>query len=185
MAEALETRPLKIGIDFGGVLSIYNKVDRTDEDEHQSVEINMPDALESLIQLKDAGHRLYLISYCGERRAKETKQSLLRILPRKYLFDAFYFVQRTTQKADVCRFLGCDIMIDDKQKILNNIHRLLPTITLLWFVTPEMNVYAPDLTKVESWSDIMKLINEVLIYHETRHQPDASVVLKDKVHEIK
>ena len=185
MAEAIELNPLKIGIDFGGVLSVYDKTQpRSDEDEHQSVEVNMPDAMESLIKLKDAGHQLYLISYCGQRRAIETQRSLLRTLPRPDLFDGMYFVDRTTYKADVCRALGCDIMIDDKLKILNNIQRQIPTMKLLWFISPDVNGYAPDMIKVESWSDIMKNINEVLIYQAPRHQADSQVTLKDKIHEI-
>jgi hypothetical protein len=101
--------------------------------EHQSIEINMPNAIESLIKLKESGHELYLISYCGERRAIKTKQSILRTLPRKDLFNGLYFVQRTSHKADVCHLLGCDLMIDDKLKILNNIQRIIPTMKLIWF----------------------------------------------------
>ena len=145
----------------------------------------MPDALKSLNQLKDAGHKLYLISYCGERRAKETKQSLLRTISRKDLFDGLYFVVRTTHKADVCRYLGCDIMIDDKIKILNNIHRVAPTINLLWFVSPDSNLYSPDMTQVVSWLDIMKTINDAIIHQTTRHQPNSTIVLTDKLHLIK
>lgn len=186
MAEATEFIPLKIGIDFGGVLSMYDKHhSRSDEDEHQSIEINMPNAIESLIKLKETGHQLYLISYCGERRAIETKRSLLQTLPRKDLFDGLYFVQKTSHKADVCRSLGCDIMIDDKLKILNNIHRQIPTMKFLWFVSPEMNNYSPDMIKVESWSDIMKTIDEILIHQVIRHQADSSVLLNDKLHDIK
>lgn len=184
MAEATYTLPLKIGIDFGGVLSIYDKQNRSsDEDEHQSVEINMPNAIESLIKLKDAGHQLYLISYCGERRAIETKRSLTKTLPRKDLFDELYFVQRTSHKADVCRFLGCDIMIDDKLKILNNIERLIPTMKLIWFSPVDLN-HSPNMIKVDSWCDLVKTIDEVLIYQAIRHKPDPRVVLDNKLHKI-
>ena len=185
MAEASESIPLKIGIDFGGVLAIHDRTHpRSDEEEHESVEVNMPNAMESLIKLKEAGHQLYLISYCGVRRALQTKRSLLRILPRKDLFDRMYFVERTTYKADVCRALGCDIMIDDRLKILNNIQRQIPTMKCLWFISPDVNGYAPDMIKVESWTDIIKTIEEVLIYQAIRHQPDSKVSLKDKIHEI-
>jgi hypothetical protein len=184
MAEATTILPLKIGIDFGGVLTIYNKHHRSEEDEHQSIEINMPGAIDSLIKLKEAGHELYLISYCGARRAIATKRSLLRALPRKDLFNGLYFVKRTSDKADVCRLLGCDVMIDDKLQILNNIHRLIPTMKFLWFVSPEMNLYPPDMIKVESWSDIMKTIDEVLIYQAIRHQANSHVLLSDKLHHI-
>jgi len=183
MAEATSIIPLRIGIDFGGVLSVYDKQNRSDEDEHQSIEINMPNAIESLIKLKESGHELYLISYCGERRAIETKRSILQTLPRKDLFNGLYFVQRTSHKADVCRLLGCDLMIDDKLKILNNIQRIIPTMKLIWFSTTDLN-HSPDMIKVESLDNLMKTIDEVLIYQAIRHKPDPRVSLEDKLHKI-
>lgn len=183
MAEATTNIPLKIGIDFGGVLSIYHKNHRSDEDEHQSIEINMPNAIESLIKLKESGHLLYLISYCGERRAIETKRSILRTFPKNDLFNGLYFVQRTSDKADVCLSLGCDLMIDDKLKILNNIQSIIPTMKFIWFSSSEMN-HPPDILKVESWCDLIKAIDEVLIYQAIRHKPDPRVLLNEKLHNI-
>jgi hypothetical protein len=187
MAEATTATtiiPLKIGIDFGGVLSIYDKhCNRSDEDEHQSIEINMPNAIESLIKFKDIGHQLYLISYCGDRRAIETKRSILRTLPRKDLFNELYFVQRTSHKADVCRLLGCDIMIDDKLKILNNIQRIIPTMKLIWFSSSDI-YHSPEMLKVNSWCDLIKIIDEVLIYQAIRHKRNPRVSLDDKIHKI-
>lgn len=173
--------PLKIGIDFGGVLTIHDKSRTSEEDEHQSVEINMPDAMSSLIKLKEFGHQLYLISYCGERRAKETKRGILRIIPRKDLFDGLYFAQRTSNKVDVCRALGCDLMIDDRLKTLKHIQLLIPTMKLIWFSSSEENP-PPDIIKVNSWSDIVKTIDEVLIHEAKRHKADSRALLDDKIH---
>ncbi len=186
MAEGNQLTPLKIGVDFGGVLSVYKKRHRSDDDEHQSVEINIPNAVESLIKLKESGHELYLISYCGERRAIETKRSLLKTISRSDLFNGLYFVRRTSHKADVCLALGCDIMIDDKLKNLTNIHHLIPTMKLLWFVSSsDANIiHSPEMIKVESWSDIMKTIDDVIVHQVIRHQADSRVLLSDKLHNI-
>ncbi|CAF1330651.1 unnamed protein product [Adineta steineri] len=173
--------PLRIGIDFGGVLAIHDKTRVSEDDEHQSVEINMPDAMTSLIKLKESGHKLYLISYCGERRARETKRSLSKILPTKDFFDGVYFTQRTSNKVDVCRATGCDIMIEDRLKTLKHIHTIIPTMKLIWSTSTD-DSQPPDMIKVESWNDIMKTIDDVLIHEEIRHQPDKRAVLDDKIH---
>jgi hypothetical protein len=179
MAEGVEFIPLKIGIDFGGVLVVSDK-----HYAHHTIEINIPNAIESLIKLKEASHQLYLISYCGKRRAIEIKRSLLRILPRNDLFNGLYFVQKKSHKADVCRALGCDIMIDDTLKILNNIHHLIPTMKLLWFALPNTNIRQTDIIKVESWFDIIKTIDEVLIDQAIRHQANSRILLNDKLHDV-
>ncbi|UJR21791.1 hypothetical protein I4U23_024866 [Adineta vaga] len=175
--------PLRIGIDFGGVLCIHDKTRTSEDDEHESVELNMPDAMASLIKLKESGHKLYLISYCGERRARETKRNLLKILPSKTFFDGLYFTQRTSNKLDVCQALGCDIMIEDRLKTLKHIQRTIPTMKFLWFSSSEES-QPDDMIKVESWSDIMKTINDVLIHETIRHQPDSRAVLNEKIHVV-
>ena len=185
MAEANPSVPLRIGVDFGGVLSIFqNFHQRSEDDEHESVEVNMPDAIESLVKLKESGHELYLISYCGRRRAVETKQSLLKAIPRSDLFNELYFVRNKSHKADVCLALGCDIMIDDKLKNLNSIHKLIPTMKLLWFASPDMKSHPPNMIKVESWSDIMKAIDMIITNQMIRHQADSRVLLDGKLHNV-
>ena len=182
-ADTTDTAPLRIGIDFGGVLSIHDKTRTSEDDEHQSVEINMPGAMESLLQLKESGHKLYLISYCGERRARETKKNLLKILPSKNFFDALYFTQRTSNKLDVCQALGCDIIIEDRLKTLKHIQRTVPTMKFLWF-TSSNETQPDDIIKVESWSDVMKTIADALTHDSHRHQPNPRVILTDKVHVV-
>ncbi|CAF0719916.1 unnamed protein product [Adineta ricciae] len=182
-ADTTDTAPLRIGIDFGGVLTIHDKTRTSEDDEHRSVEINMPDAMKSLLQLKESGHKLYLISYCGERRAQETKKSLLRTLPSKNFFDALYFTQRTSNKLDVCQALGCDIIIEDRLKTLKHIQHTVPTMKFLWF-TSSNETQPDDIIKVESWSDVMKTITDTLIHDSHRHQPDRRVILTGKVHVV-
>lgn len=183
MATAAPIVPLRIGIDFGGVLAIHDKTRTSEDEEHGSVEINMPDALDSLVRLKEAGHRLYLISYCGERRAKETKQKLLKILPSKTFFDGLYFTQRPSHKLDVCQALGCDVMIEDRLKTLKHIQRTVPTMKFLWFSSSEEA--APDeMLKVDSWNSIMQAIGNMITTDAVRHEPNPRVALGERIHSI-
>jgi hypothetical protein len=184
MAEATTITPLKIGIDFGGVLSIHDRTRVSDdEEEHQSIEINMPDALTSLIKLKEAGHQLYLISYCGKNRANETNKSILKILPNKNFFHGIYFVKKISFKANVCQAIGCDLMIDDRLKILNHIHHVIPTMKLLWFSSSEEN-HSPDFIRVNSWSDVIKTIDDFLVHQAIRHKADSRILLDDKLQDV-
>lgn len=187
MAETTKIVPLRIGIDFGGVLTKHDRYHRLQEEEeqegHRSVEINMPNALESLIKLKEAGHQIYLISFCGERRAIETKRSILRTLPREDFFDGLYFVHTKVHKADICHHLGCDIMIDDQLKVLNNIRHVIPTMKLIWFSPNDTN-QCPNMIKAESWCDLMKTIDDILINQTIRHKPNSRVKIDEKIHKI-
>uniref|UniRef100_A0A6C0JT83 FCP1 homology domain-containing protein n=1 Tax=viral metagenome TaxID=1070528 RepID=A0A6C0JT83_9ZZZZ len=108
---------LKIGIDFGGVLSIHDG--QNNGSEHRTTVINMPGALESLQKLKDQGHKLYLISFAGKSRSQETQDSIKQTCPN--LFDGLYFVKDKGFKKDVCDFLGCDLLIDDRQDVLDTL----------------------------------------------------------------
>lgn len=105
-----------IGIDFGGVLSIDDILSRTP---HRNTTIDMPGAKEAIAQLaKD--HKLFLISFCGKRRAMETKASIIEAGLDKY-FTGLYFVKHPDYKAQITRYLGCNVMIDDTVHVLDNI----------------------------------------------------------------
>ena len=108
---------LKIGIDFGGVLSIHDG--QNNGAEHRTTVINMPGALEALQALKAQGHHLFLISFAGKSRSQETQDSINNTCPG--LFDGLYFVKDKGFKKDVCNFLGCDLMIDDRQDVLDTL----------------------------------------------------------------
>jgi hypothetical protein len=117
---------LKIGVDFGGVLSIHDQGERAGA-EHNNTTINIPEALESLRLLKQAGHKLYLNSFCGKNRAMETKAAIEKEAPG--LFDGLFFVKNKKFKGAITRYLGCDAMIDDRLDILQDIQGCKP----IWF----------------------------------------------------
>lgn len=166
---------LKIGIDFGGVLSIH---DRGREDstspslsaiveastgEHRSVAINMSNALEVLKTLKTLG-KLYLISFAGKTRARETRESIMQTCPD--IFDEMFFVKDKKFKKDVCKSLGCDIMIDDTVEILEDISKSVKGIDLLWFQGDPtfpaeikgQKISNDGITQVQSWEEIQKFV---------------------------
>jgi hypothetical protein len=132
-------KPLRIGIDFGGVLSKHDTgiVDTHVEDtsssgQHVSTAINMDGGIDSLLALKDAGHELYIISFCGAKRAAETRSALLAVSAGlgRTLFDGIYFTKKKDFKVNVCEYLGCDVLIDDTYEI---IIQCKPTTLGLWF----------------------------------------------------
>jgi hypothetical protein len=85
---------MKIGIDFGGVLSIP---DGEDKNGHVNTSIDMPGALEALLFLKKQEHSLFLISFAGKQRSLDTRKSIEKINPN--LFDEMYFVKDKMTKA--------------------------------------------------------------------------------------
>lgn len=119
---------MNIGIDFGGVLS----ENHNNTVEHVNTKINIPNAIESLKKLKNLGNNLFLISYCGEERAKETKQSIIDN-NLENIFDGIYFVKKRKYKKYLCNNLNCHIMIDDNNKILKDIKKLNSKIITILF----------------------------------------------------
>lgn len=105
---------LRIGIDLGNVCMTggdhYGQADGTSA-------LNVPDCIESLRTLRDAGHHLYIISWCGARRATAT----MPIVASLGLFDGVYFVRDRRYKDMVCQRLGIDVMIDDRMDVLQSI----------------------------------------------------------------
>jgi hypothetical protein len=142
MSSSTITR-LTIGIDFGGVLSTHDRNNDVKTDvvgEHKNTAVNMPDSLNVLEKLKES-HSLILISFCGQKRAVETKASLDTSVPG--LFDSIFFTKDKMYKKDICSFAGCDVMIDDTLGILTDIRKVNKNITLIWF-TAEQDVSQND-----------------------------------------
>lgn len=145
-----------IGIDFGGVLSMH---DDKNNAEHINTVIDVPNALECLLKLKNDGHKLYLISFCGKTRAIETYQSLaLSHIDNNMccadLFETIYFVKDRTKKKEICEYLHCHFMIDDRVDILQNIVGCKSNTKPILFGSEHSQfISAPD------WTNVVNIIN--------------------------
>ena len=124
-----------IGIDFGGVLSSH---DVNIGAEHVNTAIDMPFAMENLMKLKGLGHKLFLISFCGKARAIETLQSLKESMITESMscadiFDEIFFVKDRKNKKELCEYLNCHFMVDDREDILVHVvDSLCKTIPILY-----------------------------------------------------
>ena len=83
---------MRIGIDCGGVLFVTNtkfEPEFSEDADRDEPEAWMPGAKEALEELKQQGHELFVVSFCGKRRALETREKLLEIrhlIPPKNVF---------------------------------------------------------------------------------------------------
>lgn len=185
---------MKICIDFGGVCCIKNnnyeddksnyEEDKTNksDDKTNIVDnktdtdntINMPHCLEALQQLsKD--HELYLVSFCGARRANSTRQYLTTTYPG--LFKHLYFVKNSSYKNDICRHVGADVMIDDRLDVLNDID---PEVCCLHFVgDPNFSDKIDDrYTMMSDWKEVVKCINTLQPKNRKEQPLDAKKMKK-------
>lgn len=151
---------LNIGIDFGGVLSAHDKPQGSTTAEHVNTTIDIPDAIENMLKLKLLGHKLYLISFCGKSRAIITKQSLESTLISGSMscadiFDGIYFVKNKSYKKELCEYLNCHFMIDDRLDVLENILTTsCKTVPILFGSQDETMISALD------WNSVTKIITE-------------------------
>lgn len=138
---------LKIGIDFGGVLSIHDG----GLSEHRETTINMPGAVEAIKRLHSAGHKLFIISFCGRSRAVETRASLAKAGLSEFFEDQF-FCKDKSNKALICKYLGCDVMIDDRTEILEKVRAINPLINAVLFGEEPTRDWTATLNAIENMS---------------------------------
>lgn len=147
-------KKFKIGIDFGGVLSIHDSKITNDAGlEHKNTAINMPFAIDNLKKLKEQGHELYIISFCGKSRANETRTSIEKS-GLSDLFTAQYYVKDRSYKNELCQYIGCHFMIDDNAGILDNIKTYNKSITTILFDT----TFHSSHKCVKDWNILSNLI---------------------------
>jgi hypothetical protein len=122
---------LRIGVDFGGVLSVLD--DGNGKGQQQwNTKIDIPGALKTLNQWKAAGHQLFLISFCGAARARLTANSIRNQCPN--LFDDVMFVRMPSYKWLALWHYGCHVMIDDSEKdVLEHVGIHTPTVARYLF----------------------------------------------------
>lgn len=144
-----------IGIDFGGVLSIHDsKYINQQNLEHRNTLINMDYAIDSLKQLHINNNHLYLISFCGKKRAYDTHKSI-GDSGISYLFKNEFYVKDRQYKKNICSYLGCHFMIDDNLDILDDIKKNNPLIVTIWFNGSKHSSHKV----AKNWKEVIKIID--------------------------
>jgi len=129
---------LRIGVDFGGVLTPHGK--DYEKGQGNISQMNMPGCISALEELKKDGHYLVLVSFCGRSRAESTRKNL----PLKDYFDEVYFVKDRKYKNLICQARALDVLIDDRKDILDSLE---VTQGILFGDKP-----------AKTWSDVLKLL---------------------------
>jgi hypothetical protein len=158
---------LKIGIDYNGVCK--SKLLGQDI-------INIPDCLKTLTRLKEKGHKLYLVSYCGAAKARPLKLYLENLC----IFDDFYFVKNRSFKNLVCKYLGLDVLIDDRLDIIKSIQNSYGVH--FYFENHESNKNVVDYIpkySANNWNDV-KLLLDML--EPKNNVPDENYNIKNLCH---
>jgi hypothetical protein len=146
----IKLKMFRIGIDFGGVLSIHDGAAA----EHCNTLINMPEAVANVEKLMALGHQLYIISFCGSKRARETKMS---VDSTQLKFINQYYVKNKDYKREVCDYLGCHFMIDDRQEILDHIKQHNKQIITIQF--GECKQQHPRHKYASNWDEVFNIID--------------------------
>lgn len=155
---------LKIGVDIGKVLSASDSNPQL---------INVNNALESLEELQKTC-KLYIISYSKGKRSANRYNKLVSN-GHLNLFEDTYFVSEREYKKDVTNFLECNVMIDDKESILDDIKRSNPNIVTILY--QEFNTQIKTNHKhhicVSSWKELMEKIASIQVqtYHIENKEP--------------
>lgn len=176
MAAKVKGPPLLIGVDIGGVLSSKAKEYESDTNRLET-EFDMPGCIEALMALKSKGHRLFIVSFCGERRAKET----MRLYQEKYthIFEDAFFVKKRPFKHDVAVYCGIDVMVDDRFDILKH----MTTVHRIHFVGDLMDDIVKEAAQdkrtkrftAKNWSDVVQIIDIPIFPRGNKPNPDVDI----------
>lgn len=138
-------------------------VDEVDEFFYQFMEMIeteapvMPMAKEILKRLKNMGHKLYIITNRGRRYELEKRVTKLRLEELGIEFDGMY--SGAINKAEVCKEIGIDVMIDDLYSNVEGISKA--GIKCLYFrdlVLKQFDKENKLVHEVRNWADIYKEI---------------------------
>lgn len=147
-----------IGIDFGGVLSVHDGP----KAKHINVCVDIEYVEESLQKLKDRGHNLFLISFCGRTRAIETKKSLDESGLSRF-FTSQTYVKKRDYKRQICELNNCHFMIDDREDILRNVlNNGSNTIPILFG-----KISHPEYICANDWRKVIDIITNTKYFDAT------------------
>jgi hypothetical protein len=160
---------LRIGVDMGGVC-----IHKSEKYESNSADfdgsLNMKGCVKALTALKDAGHYIVLVSYCGAHRAHKTQLMLNEEYPN--LFDEIMFVKKRYYKKIICKAMALDILIDDRLDILRTLDSTIPVHFIADVL--DKNRSNGDIIEVNSWAIFMEIVNDFIPIGGTIEKPDMS-----------
>ena len=165
---------LKIGIDIGGVCSSHAS-GYEDDLKSSSTILDIDGCLETLYKLVRMGHHIYIVSFCGAKRAVETQGTLINMYPELFTTKNLFFVKKKTYKDLICQHLGLDVMIDDRIDIINS---LTSAIGIYFIGDPAFDMKYFDESYQglisRSWTDI----NEIIMRLCPKNLPCKEINLK-------
>lgn len=116
---------MKIGIDIGRVIIGGNGEDTFFTEKFLDTP-EVEDAFGSILDLKNAGHEIHLISKCGE---SVEKKSLEWLFSWGYFYaipqHRIHFVRKRPLKAPMAVALELDIFIDDREDIFESMQKVI------------------------------------------------------------
>ena len=150
----------RIGVDFGGVLAKHSTKDEEFKpvEEHKNTRIDMPGAIENLHKLKKKGHELYIVSFCGKKRALEGIQKV-KEEGLEQVFTEQVYIGNPWEKGTVLNKFGCNFMIDDRLDLLDAIKKKAPKTKTIWFGQSQYKCENKEHICAETWDDVYKIIN--------------------------
>ncbi len=138
---------MRILVDYGFVCNVDN----------QDVTINAPDCLEVLHRLRDRGHTLTLVNFCGRVRMKQI-QDYLKTIDNPFV--EMYFVKHHKYKRHVAAYLGVDVVIDDRMDVLLSMKEYTTIHFPKYCGLKLQTTFKPTYT-VDSWLEIEEVINNM------------------------
>lgn len=156
----LQNYHFRIGVDFGGVLAKHTKSgeENMPVTEHKNTKIDMPGAVETLQKLKQKGHTLYIVSFCGKKRALEGMEEVKRH-HLDTVFTEQVYITNPFEKSTVLSKFGCNFMIDDRLDLLDAIQKRNPAVKTIWFGQTEDKCENTKHICAETWDDVYRIIN--------------------------
>jgi len=174
---------MRIGIDYGGVCSVDREQYEEGADFCGELGINVPDCLSSLRLLKTQGHSLFLVSFCGSKRAQLTRKYFHSL--QEDLFEEFIFVKKRIYKVDVCQAYGLNAMIDDRLDILLTMPPPIITIHFNGHQSDSGIRHFHPSFHVTNWQEIVAIVDSLLMQQVLARNDEAIDKLGNKCYNTK
>jgi hypothetical protein len=183
---------LRVAIDFGGVITKMERGEKKEikrnnnskhshhiekdgnEGDHESTCVNMPYVKEELNKLKSQ-HKLFINSFCGFERALKTDSAIKSELPD--IFEECYFVKDRKYKGQICKALGCHVLIDDRLDVLRNAKQIFPELQCILFYS-QQNVSDCEFPIVSDWRIMGDVLEKLIEYKEDLKPYDDGSIYK-------